>query len=170
MHMHLRNILMLCCQSYCLIWNFTWENMQIDKTFSITALLIINYHGTNQWQMHDWCRGTGIQCTRYSTTICKSVDLILALHQSDCWIPNWVSAKTVHSSSTNHGQTTACIQSFFRVTVRATWPKQKRIKFSWPLHILFNIWVISLKFKASLVHIFVISFIQRHIITCKLHG
>ena len=37
----------------------------------------------------------------YSTTICKLVDLILALHQSDCRIPNWVSAKTVLSSSTN---------------------------------------------------------------------
>ena len=43
----------------------------------------------------------------YSTTICKLVDLIPALHQSDCRIPNWVSAKTVLSSSTNHGQTTA---------------------------------------------------------------
>ena len=32
---------------------------------------------------------------RYSTTICKLVDLIPALHQSDCRIPNWVSAKTV---------------------------------------------------------------------------
>ena len=49
-----------------------------------------------------------------STTICKLVDLILALHQSDCRIPNWVSAKTVLSSSTNHGQTTARFRSFFR--------------------------------------------------------
>ena len=38
---------------------------------------------------------------RHSTTICKLVDLIPALHQSDCRIPNRVSAKTVHSSSTN---------------------------------------------------------------------
>ena len=37
----------------------------------------------------------------HSTTICKLVDLIPALRQSDCRIPNWVSAKTVHSSSTN---------------------------------------------------------------------
>ena len=44
----------------------------------------------------------------YSTTICKLVDLIPALHQSDCRIPNWVSAKTVHSSSTHHGQSTDC--------------------------------------------------------------
>ena len=43
----------------------------------------------------------------YSTTICKLVDLIPALRQSDCRIPNWVSAKTVLSCSTNHGQTTA---------------------------------------------------------------
>ena len=50
----------------------------------------------------------------YSTTICKLVDLIPALHQSDCRIPNWVSAKTVLSSSTNHGQTTARFRSFFR--------------------------------------------------------
>ena len=46
----------------------------------------------------------------YSTTICKLVDLIPALHQSDCRIPNWVSTKTVHSSSINHGQTTARFQ------------------------------------------------------------
>ena len=39
-----------------------------------------------------------------STTICKLVDLIPALRQSDCRIPNWVSAKTVLSCSTNHGQ------------------------------------------------------------------
>ena len=50
----------------------------------------------------------------YSTTICKLVDLIPALHQSDCRIPNWVSAKTVLSCSTNHGQTTARFRSFFR--------------------------------------------------------
>ena len=50
----------------------------------------------------------------YSTTICKLVDLIPALHQSDCRIPNWVSAKTVLSSSTNHGQTTAHFRSFSR--------------------------------------------------------
>ena len=49
-----------------------------------------------------------------STTICKLVDLIAALHQSDCRIPNWVSAKTVLSCSTNHGQTTARFRSFFR--------------------------------------------------------
>ena len=50
----------------------------------------------------------------YSTTICKLVDLIPALRQSDCRIPNWVSAKTVLSCSTNHGQTTARFRSFFR--------------------------------------------------------
>ena len=49
-----------------------------------------------------------------STMICKLVDLISAPHQSDCRIPNWVSAKTVHSSSTNHGQTTTRFWSFFR--------------------------------------------------------
>ena len=54
------------------------------------------------------------QRVRDSTTICKLVDLILALHQSDCQIPNWVRAKTVHSSSTNHGQTAALFRSFFR--------------------------------------------------------
>ena len=50
----------------------------------------------------------------HSTTICKLVDLIPALLQWNCRIPNWVSAKTVHSSSTNHGQTTARFRSFFR--------------------------------------------------------
>ena len=50
----------------------------------------------------------------HSTTICKLVDLIPALHQSDCRILNWVIAKTLHSSSTNHGQTTARFRSFFR--------------------------------------------------------
>ena len=49
-----------------------------------------------------------------SATICKLVDLIPAIRQSDCRIPNWVSAKTVLSSSTNHGQTTARFRSFFR--------------------------------------------------------
>ena len=57
----------------------------------------------------------GLLCLNYhSTTICKLVDLIPALHQSDCRIPNWVSAKTVLSCSTNHGQTTARFRSFFR--------------------------------------------------------
>ena len=51
---------------------------------------------------------------KYSTTICKLVDLIPALRQSDCRIPNRVNAKTVLSSSTNHGQTTARFRSFFR--------------------------------------------------------
>ena len=55
-----------------------------------------------------------VNVIQYSTTICKLVDLIPALHQSDCRIPNWVSAKTVHSSRTNHGQTTARFRSFFR--------------------------------------------------------
>ena len=50
----------------------------------------------------------------YSTTIYKLVDLIPALHQSDCRIPNWVSAKTVQISSTDHDQTIARFQSFFR--------------------------------------------------------
>ena len=36
-----------------------------------------------------------------STTICKLVDLNPNLCQSDCRIPNEVSAKTVHISSTN---------------------------------------------------------------------
>ena len=39
----------------------------------------------------------------HSRTIRKLVDLITALRQSDCRIYIWVSAKTVHSSSTNHG-------------------------------------------------------------------
>ena len=51
--------------------------------------------------------------TGHSTTICKLIDLIPALRQSDCRIPNWVNAKTVLSSSTNHGQTTARFRSFF---------------------------------------------------------
>ena len=61
--------------------------------------------------------GKHVQCNLFithSTTTWKSVDLIPALHQSDCRIPNWVRAKTVHSSSTNHGQTTARFRSFFR--------------------------------------------------------
>ena len=58
----------------------------------------------------------------YSTMICKLVDLIPALHQSDCPIPNWVSAKTVLSSSTNHSQTTAWIRQsdWWRVGIRST--------------------------------------------------
>ena len=36
-----------------------------------------------------------------STTICKLVHIHPALHQSDCRVPNLVSGKTVHSSSTN---------------------------------------------------------------------
>ena len=56
----------------------------------------------------------GICNVQYSTTICKHVDLLPALHQSDCRIPIWDSAKTVHSSSTNHGQTTVRFRSFFR--------------------------------------------------------
>ena len=35
----------------------------------------------------------------YSTTICKSVDIFSALHQSDFWILNEAGAETVHSSS-----------------------------------------------------------------------
>ena len=58
--------------------------------------------------------GNSLELNRNSTTICKLVDLIPALHQSDCRIPNWVSAKTVHSSSTNHGQTTTRFRPFFR--------------------------------------------------------
>ena len=57
---------------------------------------------------------------KYSTTICKLVDLIPAPHQSDCRIPNWVSAKTVLSSSTNHGQTTARFRVIISVTIRTT--------------------------------------------------
>ena len=69
--------------------------------------------------------------TGNSTMICKLVDL---KHQTDCRIPNWVSAKTVHSSTTNHGQNYHKFPVILPVTVRATWPKQKRIvsKFSGP--------------------------------------
>ena len=42
----------------------------------------------------------------YSTTMCKLVDQISA-NQSARLIPNWVSAKSMHSSSANNGQTTA---------------------------------------------------------------
>ena len=41
-----------------------------------------------------------------STMVCNSADLIPLLHGSDCWIFNFVSAKSMHHSSTNHGQTT----------------------------------------------------------------
>ena len=65
-----------------------------------------------------WCHCNGhlniATLNTHSTTTCKLVDLIPALPQSDCGIPNWVTAKTVHGSSTNHGQTTARFRSFFR--------------------------------------------------------
>ena len=45
---------------------------------------------------------------QYSATLCKLIDLIPNLYQSDCWIPRYASAKTMHSWRTNHGQTTTC--------------------------------------------------------------
>ena len=76
------------------------------------------FNGSDKWvEMLIQLKAEYSRITRsipYSTTICKLVDLIPALHQSDCRISNWVSAKTVLSSSTNHGQTTARFQSFFR--------------------------------------------------------
>ena len=57
--------------------------------------------------------------SKHSTTICKLVDLIPALHQSDCRIPNWVSAKTVLSSSTRSNYRTLPV--ILPVTVKATW-------------------------------------------------
>ena len=61
-------------------------------------------------------------------------DLISSLQQSDCRIPNWVRAKTVQGSSTNHIKTTTRFRSFFSETVKAMWPKQTRIasQFSLP--------------------------------------
>ena len=82
-----------------------------------TVLLLSCYDCDSTYQHYDFTRFEYILWRRmngYSTTICKLVDLIPALHQSDCRISNWVSAKTVHSSSTNHGQTTARFRSFFR--------------------------------------------------------
>ena len=52
--------------------------------------------GKQAWiEIKDWCQ------TIDSTTICKLVDLVSALHQADCRIPNYVSAKTIHNSGTN---------------------------------------------------------------------
>ena len=56
----------------------TWRVIQMMR--------MIRTH-TKQWML----------MVKHSTTICKLVDLNLALHQSDCRIPNWVSAKTVLS-------------------------------------------------------------------------
>ena len=103
-----------------------------------------------------------------STTICKLVDLILAFHQSDCGITNWVGTKTVHSSSTNHGQITARFWSFFR------WPsgprdQNKNVSLRNFRGLQIYKWVFSTSFVASPVHILVI-FIQQHVITCKLLG
>ena len=66
------------------------------------------------WWLPSWHATLNLLMATHSTTICKLVDLIPALRQSDCRIPNWVSAKTVLSCSTNHGQTTARFRSFFR--------------------------------------------------------
>ena len=90
-----------------------------------------------------------------SITICKLVDLIsAALHYSDCRIPNWLSVKTVHSSSTNHGQTTACFRSFFQ------WPSgssnQKRHHFEIIEAFRFVNWYFF--FVSGLEHIFVRQF------------
>ena len=106
---------------------------------------------------------------RFPIKISKLVNLILALRQSDCRIPNWVNTKTVHSSSTNHCQITACFRSFLR---SPSGPRDRNKNASlWNFRGLYIYKrVISSSFMVPHAHIFIISFIQRHIITCGLHG
>ena len=76
-----------------------------DIYYTFSEVVAVTFSNNNASVTSKW---------KYSTTICKLVDLIPALRLSDCRIPNWVSAKTVLSCSTNHGQTTARFRSFFR--------------------------------------------------------
>ena len=95
-----------------------------EKGRALDVNLLNNHKLNSGYANHDVSALTGdidytmavliMMLMRHSTTICKLVDLIPALRQSDCRIPNWVNAKTVLSSSTNHGQTTARFRSFFR--------------------------------------------------------
>ena len=65
-----------------------------------------------------------MHCRKFYT-ICKLAELIPVL-QSGCLIPNWVSAKTAYSSSTNHSQTRyRAPPVILLVAVRVMWPKQK---------------------------------------------
>ena len=89
-----------------------------DKMTAILQDAVRKFIFLNRFFLFTFYWNTNVLCCQesnwYSTTICKLVDLIPALHQSDCRIPNWASAKTVLSCSTNHGQTTARFRSFFR--------------------------------------------------------
>ena len=98
----------LCCHGLCC--HSRHSTRGAGRRGRLLAPLVL----CRQWQHKPFQRRPYRDQFLYSTMICKLVDLIPALHQSDCRIPNWVSAKTVHSSSTNHGQTTARFRSFFR--------------------------------------------------------
>ena len=87
-----------------------WHVFALHVTSVITGSVQVTHHAVSARSM----QGFGTDLVRNSATICKLVDLIPALRQSDWRIPNWVSVKTVLSSSTNHGQTTARFRSFFR--------------------------------------------------------
>ena len=99
-----------------------FPNVHISDKSSLVKIMACHRIGkkTITWTSNDAnhrCRyvSPGLNVlTIYSTTICKLLDLMSVLHPSDFRIPSWVSAKTEHSSSINHGQTTAHFQSFFR--------------------------------------------------------
>ena len=75
----------------------------------------------------------------HSATTGELVDLIPALRQSDCWIPNWFSAKAVHSSSTNHGWNYCMLPVIFPVIVWVTCPKQEHMASNFWWHLYFKL-------------------------------
>ena len=97
---------------HCITLCSYWSNRQEIYTIWICIFLRTELFWC-QLCYHWWHWRLSLWQVPHPTTICKLVDLIPALHQSDCRIPNWVSAKTMHSSSTNYGQTTACFWSLF---------------------------------------------------------
>ena len=88
---------------------FQWNGNVIWWWSAIHVYMRTKTEERCSWRPQGW--GLSVQ---HSTTICKLVDLIPAPPQSDCRIPNWISGKTVLSSSTNHGQITARFRSFFQ--------------------------------------------------------
>ena len=77
--------------------------------------LVVIYHEAEICQQNSEAGGGEPCIVKNSATICKLVDLIPVLHhQSDCRIPDVVSAKTVQSCSINQGPTIARFQPFFR--------------------------------------------------------
>ena len=116
-------VIFLFCTFYLLQWNWMQYEPWIRSRFVLphswlnlmANILHTAFYTRSCEQRWFWFRfNWGVFLMVHSTTICELVDLIPSLHQSDCRIPNWVSDKTVLSSSTNHGQTTARFRSFFR--------------------------------------------------------